>query len=97
EVDRLMGQAAKIIRTICRQEDLCARIGARQFAILCIECHISQADFIRERLALGFQQGNITVDLGIAERSPQQGLHAAVDMAKSAAHEQGRFRTKVKV
>lgn len=95
--DLILQRAAKIIKTICRQDDFCARIGEREFAILCIECHISQADFIRERLALGFEQGKITVDIGIAERSPQHGLDEAVAMAKSAAYEQRRFRTKVEV
>jgi GGDEF domain-containing protein len=92
--DLLLQRAAKIIKTVCRQEDLCARIGERKFAILCIECHISQADFIRERLDLGFQQGKVMVDMGIAERSPKHGLEEAVAMAKSSVYEQKKLRTK---
>jgi len=92
--DLILQRAAKIIKTICRQEDFCARIGEREFAVLCIECHISQADFIRERLDLGFQQGKITVDMGIAERSPKTGLGEAVATAKFAVYEQKKLRTK---
>ncbi|AGF53070.1 sll0048 [Synechocystis sp. PCC 6803] len=92
--DLILQRAAKIIKTVCRQDDFCARIGEREFAILCIECHISQADFIRERLALGFEQGKITADIGIGERSPEKGLLDAMETAKSAAHEQKKFRVK---
>ncbi|MEB3159872.1 MAG: sensor domain-containing diguanylate cyclase [Synechocystis sp.] len=90
--DELLKQAARLIKQTCRQQDICARIGGDEFMVLCIECHLSQADFIRERLAEVLQEAGIDASIGIAERSPSTGLSYAVKMADVTMYEQKRLR-----
>jgi diguanylate cyclase (GGDEF)-like protein len=93
--DELLKQAAGLIKQTSRQQDICARIGGDEFMVLCVECHLSQADFMRERLAQAFQAVGIEASIGIAERSPSTGLSYAVEVADLTMYEQKRLRKSV--
>ncbi|MFM1843608.1 MAG: hypothetical protein RLZZ490_2351, partial [Cyanobacteriota bacterium] len=90
--DELLKRAARLIKQTCRQQDICARIGGDEFIVLCIECHLSQADLMRERLAEVLQTAGIGASIGIAERSPSTGLSHAVKIADTTMYEQKRLR-----
>jgi len=90
--DELLKQAAKLIQQTFRQQDICARVGGDEFMVLCIECHLSQADFMRERLAEALHGAGIHASIGIEERSPKTGLSYAVEVADLTMYEQKKIR-----
>lgn len=90
--DELLKQAARLMKESCRQQDICARIGGDEFTVLCIECHLSQADFMRERLETALQEAGINASIGIAERDPGTGLSETVKTADATMYEQKRLR-----
>ena len=92
--DELLKQTARLIKETSRKQDICARIGGDEFMVLCVECHLSKADFMRERLAKAFQAAGIEASIGIAERSPTTGLSYALEMADRTMYEQKKLRKK---
>lgn len=103
----LRGIAARVAEHV-RSEDLAARIGGEEFAVLLPECDAGAAAGFAERLraavaATGFSPGGepqrITVSIGIATLTPARAtraaLMAAADLALYRAKKEGRNRVCV--
>ena len=101
--DEVLRQIAAHLRQHVRSEDMAARIGGEEFAVLLQECGIDAAYGFAERLRqaiaeVEFKPGNepqtITVSIGIAamtaERATCSRMMAAADAALYRAKSQGR-------
>ncbi len=107
--DQVLSTIAKAIRSPLRPNDLVARFGGEEFAVLLPETNVINAKFIAERLRenvshtdLGMiddkQLPNVTISLGISTRSPNDTLDmmiAAADVAMYHAKQKGKNRVEV--
>ena len=103
--DEVLRQIAGLIHQHVRHDDIAARIGGEEFAVLLPECDTGAAYGFAERLRAavaaetftpGGESRRITISIGIAELSPGRdsrgGLMAAADAALYRAKEEGRNR-----
>lgn len=106
--DDVLRQIGALVRRHARSDDLAARIGGEEFALLLPECGLQAAHECAERLreavaTTGFSPGGdpqrITVSIGIAELGPKRdsrsALMADADAALYRAKEEGRNRVCV--
>ena len=106
--DEVLRQIAAMVRTQARNDDVAARIGGEEFALLLPECDpeaaLACAERLRETVAAatfspGGEQRQITVSIGIAVLGPQLGtrraLMAAADTALYAAKRGGRNQVRM--
>lgn len=107
--DQVLAAIAKAIRTPLRPNDMVARFGGEEFAVLLPETNVINAKFIAERLRenvsradLGMIDGkqlpNVTISLGLATRVPNDTLDmliAAADVAMYHAKQKGKNRVEV--
>lgn len=83
EGDRMLKKIADILRSVCRKEDIIARIGGDEFAILLPVVDISKAKSIVERIRDTCQQQDsspipISISIGVATRENLKMEMAAV-------------------
>lgn len=106
--DSVLKQMASILRTQVRREDLAARIGGEEFAVLLPETGIDGAREFAEQFRgavagtlfhPGGEAQHITVSVGVAEARPDRGdrsrLMRAADAALYRAKDEGRNRVCV--
>ena len=103
--DEVLRQIADLLRKHARNDDIAARIGGEEFALLVPECDAAAARVFAERLretvaATVFSPGgepqHITISIGIAAlakgRDTRSALMAAADTALYRAKSEGRNR-----
>ena len=103
--DEVLRQIADLVHHHVRNDDIAARIGGEEFAVLLPECDADAAYGFAERLreavaaavfAPGGEPQRITVSIGIADLSPLRNtrirLMTAADAALYRAKEEGRNR-----
>ncbi|MFT4179799.1 MAG: GGDEF domain-containing protein [Thermomonas sp.] len=103
--DEVLRQIAALVLRHARSEDLAARIGGEEFALLLPECELDTAQACAERLreavaAAAFlpdgEPRQITVSIGVAALGPRHGsrnnLMVAADSALYRAKSEGRNR-----
>ena len=106
--DEVLRRIAGLLRGHARSDDLAARIGGEEFALLLSECDATAATAFAERLreavaattfVLGGEPQRITISIGIAELAPERAertaLMAAADAALYRAKSEGRNRVCV--
>ena len=106
--DEVLRRIAGLLRGHARSDDLAARIGGEEFALLLSECDANAATVFAERLreavaaaafVLGGEPQRITISIGIAELAPERddraALMAAADAALYRAKHEGRNRVCV--
>ena len=106
--DEVLRRIAGLLRGHARSDDLAARIGGEEFALLLSECDATAATAFAERLreavaattfVLGGEPQRITISIGIAELAPERAertaLMAAADAALYRAKDEGRNRVCV--
>jgi diguanylate cyclase (GGDEF)-like protein len=106
--DAVLRQFSAILRSHVRSDDIAARIGGEEFAVLLPETAIEEAQALAERLretvsAVEFQAGDeilrVTVSAGIAllsaGRASRSDLMRAADRALYRAKDEGRNRVCV--
>lgn len=106
--DGVLQQIAALIRDHARSDDVAARIGGEEFAVLLPECEPDAAKAFAERLresvanavfTPGGESRQITISIGIAALSPERetrnSLLTAADAALYRAKSQGRNRVCV--
>lgn len=105
EGDEVLRRIGRVLRQHARHDDVAARIGGEEFAVLLPECTLETACQWAERLreavaqtpfAPGGQPCRITVSIGVAalaaERASRPALMAAADAALYRAKDGGRNR-----
>ena len=103
--DEVLRQVAAVLRRHARSDDVAARIGGEEFALLLPECTAADAAMLADRLreavestmfAPGGEAQRITVSIGVAALAPhrdsRQALMAAADAALYRAKSEGRNR-----
>jgi diguanylate cyclase (GGDEF)-like protein len=79
--DQLLRAAADVLRLSTRQQDICARVGGDEFAVLAVECDLHGGELLVERLLDAFAQAGVRASIGMAPRSTtgtlQQAWHEA--------------------
>ena len=106
--DEVLRQVAAVLRRHARSDDVAARIGGEEFALLLPECTAADAALLADRLreavastkfAPGGEAQRITVSIGVAALAPhrdsRQALMAAADAALYRAKSEGRNRVCV--
>ncbi|MFY2764547.1 GGDEF domain-containing protein [Arenimonas sp. MALMAid1274] len=106
--DGVLRQLAGVVRGFVRGEDIAARIGGEEFAVLLPESDLGAATAFAERLReavaasvfeLGGEPRQITISIGIAGLDPRRGdrstLMRAADAALYRAKDEGRNRVCV--
>ena len=106
--DGVLRQLAGVVRGFVRGEDIAARIGGEEFAVLLPESEVPAALAFAERLreavaqsvfVLGDQPQRITISIGLAALDPgradRSALMQAADAALYRAKDEGRNRTCV--
>lgn len=108
--DGVLRQMAALVRDFVRGEDIAARIGGEEFAVLLPESDLEAARAFAERLreavaksafVLGGEERRITISIGIAglaeARRERSALMQAADAALYRAKDEGRNRVCVEV
>jgi diguanylate cyclase (GGDEF)-like protein len=107
--DEAIRQVACMTRDLCRAVDIVARIGGEEFAVLLPQTDmaggLSMAERLREAVAgralslAGGQTLNVSISVGLAEMTPQDGdlyhLLARADAALYEAKQLGRNRVRL--
>lgn len=75
--DRLLQQTAAVLRQTTRKQDVVARIGGDEFAMLCVECSLDEGEPFKARLEQALLAHQLYASVGIAGRHPSQGLRWA--------------------
>lgn len=91
--DALLVRVAELVREHIRDEDVLARYGVGEFAVLCRETSIQPAGFLGTRIRQAVESAGlthkglelpITVSVGAAELSPKPEHSAVVQRAETA-------------
>ncbi|AFZ43681.1 diguanylate cyclase with GAF sensor [Halothece sp. PCC 7418] len=85
--DKLIYEAAQIIHSAVREQDITARVGGDEFAVLGIECNATQIQALAERVQTSLMEAGISASVGFASRHPSQGLSVAVEEADQKMYE----------
>jgi diguanylate cyclase (GGDEF)-like protein len=90
--DELIIQAAQILQTVMRDQDLVARLGGDEFAILCIECNQEAGIQIMKRLQSALTSADISASSGMAVCRPGQSLFHTYQVADQMMYDCKRNR-----
>ena len=100
--DLVIRELAETLARVCRNNDIAARLGGEEFALLCANLDATKAELAARRLREVLTQlhfegiGRVTVSIGVAacpeHATSERGLYAASDAALYVAKNEGRDR-----
>jgi diguanylate cyclase len=90
--DDLIRRAANALRATIRTQDVAARVGGDEFAVLAVECDAEAVIAFRERVAAGLANAGISASLGVALRTATSDLTQTWREADEAMYESKRER-----
>ena len=90
--DELLQRAAKALRATLRTQDVAARVGGDEFAVLAVECEGDAVIALHERLTAGLDAEGISASIGVAMRSATQDLAHTWRQADEAMYVAKRAR-----
>jgi diguanylate cyclase (GGDEF)-like protein len=103
--DRVLREISHTLAKVCRDNDVAARLGGEEFALLCANVDATRGELAARRLheVLSQQEiegvGQITVSIGVAacpeHANSERTLYAASDAALYVAKNEGRNRIGV--
>jgi len=103
--DRALREIAETLSRVCRDNDIAARLGGEEFALLCVNVDATKGELAAKRLHEVLSQqnvegvGRITVSIGVAacpdHANSERTLYAASDAALYVAKNEGRNRIAV--
>jgi diguanylate cyclase (GGDEF)-like protein len=103
--DRVLREIAQTLSKVCRDNDIAARLGGEEFALLCANVDGAKGELAAKRLHEVLSQqhiegvGHITVSIGVAacpeHATSERALYAASDAALYVAKNEGRNRIAV--
>jgi diguanylate cyclase len=90
--DDLIRRAANALRATIRTQDIAARVGGDEFAVLAVECDPEAVLAFRERLTVGLANAGISASIGVALRTDTSDLTQTWREADEAMYESKRER-----
>ena len=90
--DELICTATKTIKSAVRGQDIFARVGGDEFAVLAIECNRYELKKLASRIKQSLQDAKIEASIGYAPRHPSEGLAVACEKADQKMYECKRDR-----
>ncbi|MBW4515952.1 MAG: GGDEF domain-containing protein [Timaviella obliquedivisa GSE-PSE-MK23-08B] len=84
--DELIHKAGQTVRQAIRKQDIAARVGGDEFAILCVECSLINGEALMERIKTTLALHPVDASLGIAVRKPNEGLFETWEEADRAMY-----------
>lgn len=91
--DELLERAGGVLAAFVRRQDVAARVGGDEFAVLLVECDSVAATTLVERLRAALTEAGVSASIGLAMRDPAQGLQHAWEEADRAMYvDKGRPR-----
>jgi len=84
--DDLIIRAGATIRRVLRGQDIAARVGGDEYAILAVECDAVAASTLAARLRAALEAQGIGASVGVAMRHPAAGLTRAWEQADAAMY-----------
>ncbi|HEU5235589.1 MAG TPA: diguanylate cyclase [Pyrinomonadaceae bacterium] len=100
--DLVIRELAETLARVCRNNDIAARLGGEEFALLCANLDATKAELAARRLREVLTQlhfegiGRVTVSIGVAacpeHATSERALYAASDAALYVAKNEGRDR-----
>jgi diguanylate cyclase (GGDEF)-like protein len=90
--DLLLVATARALQQSTREQDVVARVGGDEFAVLCVETGMADMPPIIQRLRRALGARGVSASIGVAGRDPESGLSAACEAADAAMYEQKRAR-----
>jgi diguanylate cyclase len=90
--DELIRSAANALRATIRTQDIAARVGGDEFAVLAVECNADAMNALRHRLEAGLAKGGVRASVGVARRSASTDLTLTWREADEAMYQRKRER-----
>lgn len=90
--DELLAKAGSLLRSSCRAEDIVARVGGDEFAILAVETSLPQGEAFVGRLESVFASEGVEISIGLAARTPAGSLEETWREADRLMYEAKRLR-----
>ena len=84
--DELIHKAGQAVQQAIRKQDIAARVGGDEFAVLCIECNLVKGKALMEQIKTALALYPVEASLGIAVRNPSEGLFQAWEEADQAMY-----------
>ncbi len=95
--DRLIVNAANLLRKAVRKSDFVARVGGDEFFVLSPECDADCAATITERVRSSFEEARIRASVGMARRVPPRDLIATIAEADRKMYAEKQSRKPIAV
>ena len=93
--DEYLHRLAKALKSVLRKEDVAARVGGDEFAIMGIEMDGLVAQALVERLRTVCTAVQVDVSIGLALRNPSESLAIAWQQADAEMYRQKRTKKSV--
>ena len=90
--DELIRRAAGAIASSVRAQDIVARVGGDEFAVLLVECGESEGRLVVERLRANLESACAAASVGFAQRGPRADLDATWARADEEMYRVKRLR-----
>lgn len=88
--DDLLRRSGEALRSAVRQQDVAARMGGDEFAILCVECDPMSIHSLVGRIRATLAAQDISASLGFASRHPAASLTETLHQADAAMYAEKR-------
>lgn len=88
--DELLRRAAQALQRSVREQDVVARVGGDEFAVLLVECTEEQGRGVEQRLRAQLTRDEVAASIGFARREPAAGLDQAWARADEAMYREKR-------
>jgi diguanylate cyclase (GGDEF)-like protein len=97
--DLLLKSIAKIIERSARRPDVVARYGGEEFAVILVDCEISEAEVIAQRIRNAVENIDvddkanpiITISIGVSSFTGKQSKEQVIDFADKALYRAKNF------
>lgn len=90
--DELLRRAAQALTSSVREQDVVARVGGDEFAVLLVECQEEQGRAVERRLRAQLDRDQVAASVGFARREPGTGLDQAWLRADEGMYREKRAR-----
>jgi len=92
--DLLLVATARALQQSTREQDVVARVGGDEFAVLCVETDIADMPPLIQRLRRALGARGVSASIGVAARDPKGGVTAACEAADAAMYAEKRARVR---